>query len=235
MKQEKFFIGNVPAILSGECSERIFLFIHGQGGNKKEAKTFAEIAAPKGWQVLGIDLPEHGERSDEVKFLPWETLPELRQVWEYAASHWKHIAVRANSIGAYFSMLAFQNVALEQCLFVSPVLDMERLIIDMMGWANVTETELREQKEIRTNLGQTLSWEYLCYVREHPIEKWAVPTEILYAGGDAMIPRETVKAFTEKSRCGLTVMKNGEHWFHTAEQLDFMRRWEERMLSGAEE
>ncbi len=231
MKQEKFFIGNVPAILSGGQSERIFLFIHGQGGNKEEATAFAEIAVLNGWQVLGIDLPEHGERNDGIKFLPWEVIPELRQVWEYAVSHWKNIALRANSIGAWFSMLAFQNVTLAQCLFVSPVLDMEQLITDMMGWANVKETELREKKEIKTDFGQTLSWEYLCYVREHPIVNWSVPTEILYAGGDTMIPRETVETFAEKNRCGLTVMENGEHWFHTDEQLDFMKWWEKRMVS----
>lgn len=230
MKQEKFFIGNVPAILLGEQAERIFLFIHGQGGHKEEAIAFADVAVPKGWQVLGIDLPQHGERSDGIKFFPWEVVPELLQVWEYAASHWNHIAVRANSIGAWFSMLAFQNVALDQCLFVSPVLDMERLITDMMGWANVTEIELREKKVIKTDFDQTLSWEYLCYVREHPIAEWFVTTEILYAGGDTMIPRETVEAFSKKNPCGFTVMEGGEHWFHTAEQLDFMRRWEERML-----
>lgn len=100
-----------------------------------------------------------------------------------------------------------------------------------MGWAKVAESELREKKEIRTDFGQTLSWEYLCYVREHPIAEWSAPTEILYAGGDTMIPRETVEDFAEKNQCGLTVMESGEHWFHTAEQLDFMRCWEERVLS----
>lgn len=235
MKQEKFFIGNVPAILLGEQSERIFLFIHGQGGNKGEARAFADVVTSKGWQVFGIDLPEHGERNDGIKFLPWEVIPELRQVWEYAVSHWKHIALRANSIGAYFSMLAFQNVTLEQCLFVSPVLNMERLITDMMKREDITESELREKKVIKTNFGQTLLWEYLCYVREHSIAEWSVPTEILYADGDMMIPQETVEEFAEKNPCGLTVMKNGEHWFHTEEQLAFMRRWEERMLSGEKE
>ena len=38
---------------------------------------------------------------------------------------------------------------------------MERLIADMMIWANVTEDELKEKKEIQTTFGETLSWDYL--------------------------------------------------------------------------
>ena len=41
---------------------------------------------------------------------------------------------------------------------------MEKLIVDMMMWANVTEEELCIKKEISTEFGETLSWEYLCYV-----------------------------------------------------------------------
>jgi len=34
----------------------------------------------------------------------------------------------------------------------------------MMIWANVTEQDLYKEKEIETSFGETLSWEYLCYV-----------------------------------------------------------------------
>lgn len=44
----------------GDESDKVYLFIHGQNGSKEEAISFAEIATSKGWQVLGIDLPEHG-------------------------------------------------------------------------------------------------------------------------------------------------------------------------------
>ncbi len=45
---------------------------------------------------------------------------------------------------------------------------MEKLIGRMMTWANVTERELAERQEIPT-FGETLSWRYLCDVREHPV------------------------------------------------------------------
>ena len=62
---------------------------------------------------------------------------------------------------------------------------MERLIADMMIWANVTEDELKEKKEIQTTFGETLSWDYLCYARENPII-WEIPTHILYGEKDIL-------------------------------------------------
>lgn len=108
MKQFEMKIGDIPAILYGSQSEKIFLFVHGQNGNKEEAWHFGEIVSEKGWQVLSIDLPEHGERKQETgKFFPWVVVPELQQVWAWMAIHWRQIALRADSIGAWFSMLAF--------------------------------------------------------------------------------------------------------------------------------
>ena len=94
----------------------------------------------------------------------------------------------------------------------------------MMSWANVTEDELCSKKEISTDFGETLSWEYLCYVRKHPI-KWNIPTCILYAANDNLISRKTVSEFASQTGATLTVMQNGEHWFHTDEQMAFLDNW----------
>ena len=130
MRELLFEIKGIPAVLYGEESDRVYLFVHGKCGCKEEAKGFGETVCPRGWQVLGIDLPGHSSRKGETDaFDPWHAVPELQTVMEYARSHWSRIALRANSIGAWFSMLAFQEEALEQCLFVSPILDMEQLMI----------------------------------------------------------------------------------------------------------
>ena len=42
-----------------------------------------------------------------------------------AKENWKVIGIYACSIGAYFSIQAFQNTKPDICLLVSPVLDME--------------------------------------------------------------------------------------------------------------
>ena len=103
-------------------------------------------------------------------------------------------------------------------------MNMEKLITDMMMWSKITEDELQSKKEIITEYGETLSWEYLCYVREHPI-KWHIPTCILYGGKDNMTSKETISVFAESIGATLTVMENGEHWFHTEEQMKVLDDW----------
>ena len=109
-------------------------------------------------------------------------------------------------------------------MFISPIVTMEQLIANMMMWSHVTENELKIKKEIPTEFGETLSWEYLCYARKHPI-KWSVPTCILYGGKDHLTSRQTVSGFADQIGAKLTVMKDGEHWFHTEEQMKALDQW----------
>ena len=156
--------------------KRAILYIHGKGGSAGEADRFRAVCP--GFDVLGVDY--RGE-------LPWEAAPQIAAAYDEARRQYEHIILLANSIGAYFTMLALGDQAPDRALFVSPVLDMERLILDMMAWAGVSEQALCERGEVPTDFGETLSWAYLCYVREHPIA-WQVPTEILYAGATIWCP-----------------------------------------------
>lgn len=99
----------------------------------------------------------------------------------------------------------------------------------MMAWSNVTEAELKSKGEILTNFGETLSWEYLCYVRNNPIE-WNIPTCILYGEKDNLTSIETMSAFANQIGATLTVMKSGEHWFHTNEQMVLLDNWIRNVL-----
>ena len=228
MTERNFQIEHIPAVLYGDAAEKAYLFVHGQCGCKEEGLAFAEIACPSGYQVLAIDLPEHGERKGEKgRFNPWTAVPELKTVFAYMESQWSEIGVRANSIGAYFSMLTFAEEKIEKALFVSPIVDMERLICDMMGWAGVTEDILRRQGEISTDFGQTLSWHYLCWAREHPLSVWSHPTAIMYAERDNLTTMKTIKTFADAHAASLKICDQGEHWFHTLEQLAVLRNWEE--------
>ena len=136
----------------------------------------------------------------------------------------------ANSIGAYFAMHTLSGKCIDKTFLISPVVDMEKLILNMMLWSDVTEEELKDKKVIPTTFGEILSWDYLCYVREHPI-KWKNPSEILYGENDTMTSYETISDFANRIHAKLTVMKNGEHWFHTEEQLQFLDNWIKKSIA----
>ena len=109
-------------------------------------------------------------------------------------------------------------------MFISPIVDMEKLIKDMMTWADIGEEELQERGTITTGFGETLSWEYLLYVKNNPIE-WHIPTSILYGGKDNLTSLLTISEFSKEIGAKLTVMEEGEHWFHTVEQMEFLDNW----------
>ena len=121
-------------------------------------------------------------------------------------------------------MNALSKMKIKKAFFIYPIVDMEKVILNMMTLSNVSEQLLKEKQTINTSFGETLSWNYLNYVRNHPI-KWNIPTEILYGENDYLTSLETISDFAKNNNAGLTVMKNGEHWFHTKEEMDFLDRW----------
>lgn len=237
MEERQLEIERIPAVLYGRESEGVWLFLHGKHGHKEEARELADIACRRGWQVLGVDLPGHGQRSTETDaFDPWHVVPELRAVLKAIHRRWSGLALCANSIGAWFGMQAFSEERFQKCLFLSPVLDMEELIHRMMGWAGVDEEGLRERGTIETAFGETLSWQYLQYAKDHPVQRWNSTTSILYGDQDNLTERQTVDRFTAQFSCDLTVLEGGEHWFHTEEQMEVVRRWmAERVFAQKEE
>lgn len=230
MKQQKLTIAGVPAILYGSRSRRVYLYIHGKNGCKEEAERFANTACACGWQVLAIDLPEHGSRKNSPeKLVPWVVVPELQAVYARMQPVWPHIRLYGVSIGAWFAMQALQAEKLEKAMLVSPVVDMEALITKMMQWAGVTEEQLQQAGNISTSFGETLSWPYLCWVREHPLQ-WHTPTQVLYGDKDALTSRAVMERFRQESGARLTIMEGGEHWFRTPLQLAVLQSWEEENL-----
>ena len=130
----------------------------------------------------------------------------------------------ANSIGAYFSILSLSDKPIEKAMLISPIIDMECLILEMMRRENISEEELSLRKKVNTLSGELLSWEYLSYVRNNPIT-WNIPSSILYGEKDNMNSLDTISIFADKINADLTVMENGEHWFHTEEQVRFLDDW----------
>ncbi len=189
------------------------IYVHGKGGNAGEADHYKPLFGDS--EVIGFDY-----RSQT----PWQAREEFTAFFDVQKRDCRSLTLIANSIGAFFSMISLSEKLVDNALFISPIVDMERLIQDMMTWAHVTEKELCSRKEIRTEFGETLSWEYLCYVRNNPPE-WKVPTCVLYGEEDSLTSWETISDFARKTGASLTVMDGGEHWFHTEDQMQFLDNW----------
>ena len=192
------------------------LYVHGKGGSAREAAHYEPLFP--GCKVVGLDYQT---------FTPWETGREIHTAAVALKKSASRVTLIANSIGAFFSLHADLDALVETAYFVSPLVDMEAMICGMMAAEQVTEDELRRKGTVPTAFGEVLSWEYLQYVRTHPVS-WNVPTAILCGGCDTLVPLSTVKAFAEAHGASLTVLENGEHWFHTEEQFEFLDAWIKR-------
>lgn len=194
------------------------IYVHGKDGSAEEADHYKPLFP--NCEVIGFDY-----RSQT----PWEAKEEFPIFFARQRQRCDRLILITGSIGAFFSMSALDETLVDRAYLISPVVDMENLIGNMMRWANVTEQELAQKREIPTDLGETLSWDYLCYVRAHPIS-WNVPTWILYGEHDNLTSMETVSAFARRHKAKLTVMPGGEHWFHTAEQMRFLDDWIKKQI-----
>lgn len=193
--------------------KRLVIYVHGKGGSAQEAEHYRPLFAQS--DVIGFDY--HAQNPQEAK-------SEFSDFYDLHTREYDSVILIANSIGAYFSMCALPEKKISAAFFISPIVDMEKLIADMMRWANVTEKELQRKKEIPTAFGETLYWDDLCYVRAHSI-RWSIPTRILYGAKDHLTSMETVTEFADRIGAELTVMEDGEHWFHTDEQMRFLDAW----------
>lgn len=193
--------------------KNLVIYIHGKGGNADEALHYKNLFPD--CNVVGFNYKSNTS---------WDAKKEFSEYFDSIANGYNEVYLIANSIGAFFSMNALGQNPIRKAFFISPMVNLEKMICDMMMWAGISEETLRKKKEISTDFGETLSWEYLCYVRENPIE-WEIPTQILYGSKDNLTSLETMQEFANKTGASLTVMEGGEHWFHTEEQMDFLDRW----------
>lgn len=194
--------------------KNVVIYIHGKGGNSKEVEYYKKFFNDE-YKIIGFDYKSKFPRDAKIEFSIF---------FDTITRNYDDIYLIANSLGAYYSMLSLSDKKIKKAMFISPIVDMEKLILNMMNLTNVSEEELYNKKEIATSFGETLSWEYLSYVRDNPLV-WNVPTDILYAENDNITSLETMTDFVDKTNSRLTIMKNGVHYFHTEEQMNFLDNW----------
>ena len=193
--------------------QQIVIYVHGKGGAAGEAAHYRPLFPDA--EVIGCDYRAK---------TPWQAAAEFPEFFRRQRGRCDSLTLVANSIGAFFCLCSLDETLLDQAYFIAPVVDMKTLICSMMQWAGVSEQTLAEKREIPTRFGETLSWDYLVYVRAHPIS-WRVPTRILYGERDNLTSVQSISAFASQCGAALTVMPGGEHWFHTDEQMQFLDRW----------
>ena len=192
---------------------KAIIYIHGKSGNTEESTHYRPLFHD--CDIIGFDYKSE---------TPWEAKDEFTAFINKVCRNYDTVFIIANSIGAFFVMNADMDKKIKKAFFISPIVNMEQLITDMMTYAQITERELVEKTEIKTPYGDTISWEYLNYVRNHPI-KWNIPTHILYGEKDTLTSFDTMTSFAKDIGATLDIMKNGEHWFHTKEQMEFLDKW----------
>lgn len=195
------------------------IYIHGKGGTPKECEHYRTLF--DGFDIIGFEYKAQ---------TPWEAKNEFAELFDTYSKDYEYIILIANSIGAFLALYSLADKPIDKALLISPVADMELLIKNMMRMSGIDEEELSDKGEITTDFGETLSWRYLCFVRENPIA-WHIPTYILYGENDDLTSEAAITAFATRVNARLTVMKNGEHWFHTEKQMKFLDDWIKNCLS----
>lgn len=223
---QKQTIHGIPAIIWGGRSDRVYLVVHGKASCKEDAERFAAIAVDKGYQVISFDLPEHGERTAQDRACSVQNgVQDLGVVMDYVSRNWNSVSLFATSLGVYFSLAACRDFKFGMCLFLSPILNMQRLIENMMRWFNVTAEELKARREIPTPIGETLSWDYYTYVKEHPVDVWNSPTAILYPELDNLTEFAVVEDFKRRFGATVEIVTGSEHYLQTERELAIMDAW----------
>lgn len=220
----------IPAILWGNSLDKLIIAVHGDMSDKEDKviELLVGNAINKNYSVLSFDLPEHGDRKNNHHYgcNPPHCVSDLRAVYAYASTLSAEINLFACSIGVYFSLLAFHGSNIRKALFLSPVVNMERIIQVMMTEFGVTEERLEREQKIPLPIGKILDWSYYTYVKQHPVNfSWNSFISILYGSKDALSPKEEIEAFSYQYKAWLTLLADGEHYFASNEQLSFYNKW----------
>ncbi|MGN0650544.1 MAG: alpha/beta hydrolase [Oscillospiraceae bacterium] len=109
MNTEYLKIGDITAKLyRGENAEETILAVHGFGGNKESGAIagLAERVCGRGYNVLAIDLPAHGERDDFSQLSVERCIDDILSAEEYIKSALtQRVSAFATSFGAFCMLL----------------------------------------------------------------------------------------------------------------------------------
>lgn len=117
--------------------KNVIVYVHGKGGNVEEANYYRKFFNDD-FDIIGFDYKSEN---------PWDAKSEFSDYFDSIIPEYNKTILIANSIGAYFSLISLADKKIEKAMLISPIVDMERLILDMMTRANISEEELSIKKK----------------------------------------------------------------------------------------
>lgn len=201
--------------------KKVAIYIHGLNGSAEEANDFEYLKDQ--YDVIGIDYQDGN---------PWEVGPAIKERFEEIIKPYDEVVVIANSIGAFYAYEYLDGSKIKQAFFISPIVSMLQSIIDLMVRYNIKDRELREKQFIELDDGTVLSYDFYQHVSDDE-DNWNVPTDVLYGIYDEVVFYSTMIEFLETHpSCKLTVKSDAQHYFHTEEEMQFIKEW---ILRGLEQ
>ena len=194
--------------------KKVVVYIHGLHGSYKEASDY--IFLSKEYDVFGLDYKDAN---------PWELKETICDEFKKLTDNYKEIIVIANSIGAFYTYEYLSDFNVKQAFFISPIADMGQIIINMMMDNRINKKRLKEEKTIKLDNGEALSYDFYEHVNNDK-DHWNIPTEILYGSKDDIVYIENIATFLENHPLAkLTIMSGASHYFHAKEEKEFIKKW----------
>ena len=194
------------------------IYIHGLYGNKDEADFYSFYS--NRYDVIGLDYRDGN---------PWEVKDKIVEEFSEISKKYKEVYVIANSIGAFYTYMYLSIFNIKKAFFISPLVNMKEVIEGMMKQHKISLETLENKKFITLDNGQSLS--YIFYQSLKEKDNWATKTHVLYGEKDKLVNQKSILNFISNHNSSLTIMKNGEHYFHTPSQLRFVKKWINEYLS----
>lgn len=232
MKKERININGIPAILWGDKSNQIVIVTHGSQSHKEDRfiQCCAENFCQRGFQLLSFDMPEHGDRKAKLPIHTVEqAIDDLNEIYHYSEERYESIIGIGCSLGAYYTLIAYQHKPLRYVALLSPVVDLIELTHQMLENDNKSINDVIENKSIILSNGIVVRYEDYQYLQSHLLNKVSYPISILYGRNDKLISYESIEKFVRKYDCEWIISDKSEHYFLTKEDMIQINEWLNRI------
>ena len=199
---------------------KVVIYIHGLHGSFKEAEDYHYL---KDFDVIGLDYKDGNA---------WEVGPIVKEEFKRLIEPYQEVVVIANSIGAFYAYEYLNEFKIKQAFFISPIASMSQIIANYYLSGQISKEELKEKGFVIAKDGTTFSYDFCeLYSNSDYHANWDVPTDILYGDHDELVYIENIAEFlAAHPKSKLTIKRGAEHYFHTKEEKNFIKKWILRSL-----